>query len=167
VQLLKEKVTALGGTAVVSRHWADGGAGAEDLAKAVVDVVDNNPGNHTFVYEDKLSLWEKIEAVATKVYGAGQVTANPKVRAEIDALNENYGDFPVCMAKTQMSFSTNPATRGAPTGHTVEISEVRLANGAGFVVAIAGNMMTMPGLPKVPAAEKIDVDENGKIVGLF
>lgn len=167
VQLLMEKVEALGGKAVVSKHWADGGAGAEDLARAVADIVDNKPGNHTFVYDEKLPLWEKIEAVATKIYGAGQVTANPKVRAEIDKLSEDYGDFPVCMAKTQMSFSTNPATRGAPSGHTVEISEVRLANGAGFIVAIAGNMMTMPGLPKVPAAENIDVDENGKIVGLF
>ncbi|MDX1518770.1 MAG: formate--tetrahydrofolate ligase [Gammaproteobacteria bacterium] len=167
VQLLMEKVEAMGGKAVVSKHWADGGAGAEDLAKAVVDVVDNKPGKHTFVYDDKLSLWEKIEAVATKIYGAGQVTANPKVRAEIDNLNKDYGSFPVCMAKTQMSFSTDPTVRGAPSGHTVEVSEVRLANGAGFVVAIAGNMMTMPGLPKVPAAEKIDVDKNGKIVGLF
>jgi len=167
IQLLMDKVKSLGGQAVVSRHWAEGGAGAEELAKAVVEIVDNRPGNHTFVYDENQPLWEKIEAVATKIYGAGQVTASPKIRAEIDGLNEHYGKFPVCMAKTQMSFTTEPATRGAPSGHTVEISEVRLANGAGFVVAIAGNMMTMPGLPKVPAAEKIDVDKNGNIVGLF
>jgi len=167
IKLLTEKVESLGGRIVVSKHWADGGAGAGDLARTVVDIVDNNPGQHKFVYDEKLSLWEKIETVAKKIYGAGEVTANAKVRAEIEQLNRNYGNFPVCMAKTQMSFSTDPATRGAPSGHTVEISEVRLANGAGFVVAIAGNMMTMPGLPKVPAAEHIDVDDNGNIVGLF
>ena len=167
VDLLKSKVEALGGKAVISRHWADGGAGAEELAKTVVDVVDNNPGKHSYVYEDSASLWEKMEAIATKVYGAAQITANPKVRAQIEDLNKDYGNFPVCMAKTQMSFSADPTVRGAPSGHTVEISEVRLANGAGFIVAIAGNMMTMPGLPKVPAAEKIDVDKNGNITGLF
>lgn len=167
IKLLTEKVEALGGKIVVSKHWADGGAGAEDLARAVVDIVDNNPGQHKFVYDENLSLWEKIETVAKKIYGAGEVTANAKVRAEIEQLNRNYGNFPVCMAKTQMSFSTDPSTRGAPSGHTVEISEVRLANGAGFMVAIAGNMMTMPGLPKVPAAENIDVDDNGNIIGLF
>jgi formate--tetrahydrofolate ligase len=167
IQLLMDKVTALGGTAVVAKHWADGGAGAEDLARAVADIVDNKPGSHTYVYEDEASLWEKIGSIATKIYGAGQVTASAKVRAEIDKLNECYGDFPVCMAKTQMSFSSDPSLRGAPSGHTVEISEVRLSNGAGFIVAIAGNMMTMPGLPKVPAAENIDVDENGNITGLF
>ncbi len=167
IQLLKDKVAALGGTAVVARHWADGGAGAEELARTVADIVDNKPGQHTFVYEDEASLWEKIETIATKIYGAGQVTASPKVRAEIEKLNAQYGDFPVCMAKTQMSFSSDATVRGAPSGHTIEISEVRLSNGAGFIVAIAGNMMTMPGLPKVPAAENIDVDENGNITGLF
>lgn len=167
IDLMQKKVESLGGNCVVSRHWADGGAGAEELAKTVADIVDNKPGKHKYVYEDSLSLWDKIEAVATKIYGAGEVTASPKVRAELDALNRDYGDLPVCMAKTQMSFTTNPAIRGAPTGHTVEISEVRLAKGAGFIVAIAGNMMTMPGLPKVPAAEKIDVDDNGNITGLF
>ena len=167
IQLLKDRVDALGAKAVVAKHWADGGAGAEDLAHAVAEVVDNDPGQHSFVYESELSLWEKIETIATKIYGAGQVTANPKVRAEIDKLNDSYGDLPVCMAKTQMSFSADASVRGAPSGHSVEISEVRLANGAGFIVAIAGNMMTMPGLPKVPAAENIDVDENGNITGLF
>jgi len=167
VNLLKSKVESVGGKAVISKHWADGGAGAEELAKTVVDIVDNDPGQHSYVYEDSASLWEKMEAIATKIYGAGQVTANPKVRAQIEELNKDYSRFPVCMAKTQMSFTADPTVRGAPTGHTVEISEVRLANGSGFIVAIAGNMMTMPGLPKVPAAEKIDVDENGNITGLF
>ena len=167
IDMLKSRVEALGGKAVVARHWAAGGAGAEELARTVADVVDNSPGNHSYVYGDDVSLWEKIEAVATKVYGAGSVTANSKVRAEIDKLNRDYGSFPVCMAKTQMSFSADPTVRGAPQGHNVEVSEVRLSNGAGFIVAIAGNMMTMPGLPKVPAAEKIDVDTEGNITGLF
>ena len=167
VNMLKSRVEELGGQCVVSKHWADGGAGAEELARAVADIVDNNPGEHSYVYDEKLPLMEKIEAIATKIYGAAQVTASPKVKAEIDKLSENYGNLPVCMAKTQMSFSTNPAAKGAPSGHTVEISEVRLSNGAGFIVAIAGNMMTMPGLPKVPAAEKIDVDSDGNITGLF
>ena len=167
VELLKDRVAELGGTAVVAKHWADGGAGAEELAKVVADIVDNKPGQHSYVYDDKVSLWEKIETIAKKIYGAEQVTAGPKVRAEIEKLNQSYGNFPVCMAKTQMSFSSDASVRGAPSGHTVEISEVRLSNGAGFIVAIAGNMMTMPGLPKVPAAENIDVDENGNITGLF
>ncbi len=167
VKLLQEKCEAIGVKAVVSKHWADGGAGAEDLAKEVVNVVENSPGKHTYVYEDSASLTEKIEAVATKVYGAGNVTFDTKVKQQLAMWDKDYGSYPVCMAKTQMSFSTDPTAIGAPTGHTVHISEVRLANGAGFVVAIAGNMMTMPGLPKVPAAEKIDVDANGNITGLF
>lgn len=167
ISKLTEMVEKIGGTIVVSKHWAEGGAGAEDLAKTVADIVDNKPGKHKYVYEDKASLWEKIEAVAKKIYGAREVTANPKVKAEIEKLNKEYGEFPVCMAKTQMSFTTDPTVRGAPDDHTVEISEIRLANGAGFIVAIAGNMMTMPGLPKTPAAEKIDVDTSGNITGLF
>ena len=133
----------------------------------VAGIVDNEPGQHRFVYPDGASLWEKIEAIATKVYGAGQVTAEPKVRQQLDAWNVDYGQYPVCMAKTQSSFSTNPSAMGAPTGHTVHIREARLANGAGFVVAIAGDMMTMPGLPKRPAAVNIDVDDSGRISGLF
>ena len=167
IDMLKSRVEALGGKAVVARHWAEGGAGAEELADTVADVVDNSPGNHRFVYADDAPLWDKIEAVARKIYGAGSVTANSKVRAEIDKLGRDYGSFPVCMAKTQMSFTADPTVRGAPEGHSVEVSEVRLSNGAGFIVAIAGNMMTMPGLPKVPAAEKIDVDADGNITGLF
>lgn len=167
VSLLKNKLESIGATAVVSKHWEDGGAGAEDLAKQVVDIVDNNSNKHKYVYESDVHLWKKIEAISTKIYGASNVVATPKVRNEIDKLNNDYGNLPVCMAKTQMSFSTDPSVRGAPTGHTVEISEVRLANGAGFIVAIAGNMMTMPGLPKAPAAEKIDVTSDSKIVGLF
>ena len=167
VELLKSKAESMGAKVVTSKHWADGGAGAEDLAKTVVEIVDSHSGKHKYVYEDNDSLWEKIEAVATKIYGASGITAPPNVRAQIDKLNEDYGSYPVCIAKTQMSFSADPSVRGAPSGHTVAITEARLASGAGFIVVIAGNMMTMPGLPKVPAAEKIDVDSNGKIVGLF
>jgi formate--tetrahydrofolate ligase len=167
IVLLQAKCAALGATCVVSTHWANGGAGAEPLAQAVLDVVDQRVPSFTYVYDENLGLWEKIEAIATKLYGAAGVTANAKVKAQLAAWQADYGKFPICMAKTQMSFSTNPNTKGAPLGHTVEISDVKLANGAGFIVAIAGDMMTMPGLPKVPAAERIDIDDDGRITGLF
>ena len=167
VKMIKDRVEALGAKAIVGKHWAEGGAGAEDLAREVLDIVDNKPGSHSYVYNDDDDIWSKIESVAKKIYGAGQVTANAKIRQQIETLNKDYGHFPVCMAKTQMSFTADPTVLGAPTGHTVEISEVRVSNGAGFIVAIAGNMMTMPGLPKVPAAEHIDVDAQGNISGLF
>ncbi len=167
IDLLQAKCADLGASCVVSKHWAAGGAGAEGLANAVVNIIDTHPSDFTFVYDENLSLWEKIEAIATKLYGAAAVTANAKIKAQLAAWNTDYGRFPICMAKTQMSFSTNPTIKGAPSGHTVEIRDVRLANGAGFVVAIAGDMMTMPGLPKIPAAERIDIDDDGKITGLF
>jgi formate--tetrahydrofolate ligase len=167
IALIKEKVESLGSQCIVSKHWAKGGAGAEDLATEILNIVDHREPSFTYVYHEDLPLWDKMEAIATKLYGAARITANPKVKADIKALQENYGKFPICMAKTQMSFSTNPTEKGAPSGHTVEITEVRLANGAGFIVAIAGNMMTMPGLPKVPAAERIDITDDGLITGLF
>ena len=167
IALIIEKCAALGAKCVVSKHWAEGGAGAVDLAKEVLAIVDNREPGCTYVYDDKLPLWDKIESIATKIYGAANVTASPKVKAEIKGLQEQYGHFPICMAKTQMSFSTDPTVKGAPSGHTVEITEARLANGAGFIVIIAGNMMTMPGLPKVPAAERIDITDAGVITGLF
>jgi formate--tetrahydrofolate ligase len=167
IDLLKKKVEALGGTFVLARHWAEGGKGAEDVAKAVVALVDSSSQKHTFVYPDSATLQEKITAVATKIYRAGQVTFTDAVKKQLDEWNKDYGNFPVCMAKTQMSFSADPSAKGAPTGHTLHVREVRLANGAGFVVAICGDMMTMPGLPKVPSAEKVDINEDGSIVGLF
>ncbi|SMG63472.1 Formate--tetrahydrofolate ligase [methanotrophic bacterial endosymbiont of Bathymodiolus sp.] len=167
IALIKDKCEALGAPCVVSKHWAEGGAGAEDLAREVLAIVDNREPGCTYVYDDKLPLWDKIESIARKLYGAAEVTASPKVKGEIKALQEQYGHFPICIAKTQMSFSTNPTVIGAPSGHTVEITEARLANGAGFIVVIAGNMMTMPGLPKVPAAERIDITDAGVITGLF
>jgi formate--tetrahydrofolate ligase len=167
ITLLQQKCAALGAKCVVSKHWANGGEGAEELANAVTEIVDNREPEFKFVYDENLSLWEKIEAIAIKLYGAGSVTASAKVKSQLAAWNADYGTFPICMAKTQMSFSTNPALKGAPSGHTIEIRDVRLANGAGFIVAIAGDMMTMPGLPKIPAAERIDIDDDGKITGLF
>ena len=167
IALLQKKCAGFGASCIVSKHWAKGGAGAEDLARELVDIVDNREPGCTYVYEENLSLWSKIEAIATKLYGAAGITANAKVKAQLATWDVDYGKFPVCVAKTQMSFSTNPGVKGAPSGHTVEIRDVRLANGAGFVVAIAGDMMTMPGLPKVPAAERIDIDDNGRITGLF
>jgi formate--tetrahydrofolate ligase len=164
---LRQKCEELGVQAVVARHWAEGSQGAEELARVVAGIVDHRPGQHRFVYGDGLSLWEKIETIARKIYGAAGIAADAKVKAQLETWNSNYGHYPVCIAKTQMSFSTDPSARGAPSGHTVTIREVRLANGAGFVVAIAGDMMTMPGLPVVPAAEHIDVDEHGRISGLF
>ena len=167
IKLVQERVATMGAKAIISKHWADGGAGAEDLAREVIKVVDGKPAKHRYVYEDQDSLWNKIEAIAKKIYGAREVTANTRIRQQIESLNKDYGRFPVCIAKTQMSFTADPTIIGAPTDHTVEISEVRVSNGAGFIVAIAGNMMTMPGLPKVPAAEHIDVDAQGNISGLF
>jgi formate--tetrahydrofolate ligase len=167
IALLKEKCASLNVPCIVSKHWAEGGAGAEDLAQRVLDIVDNREAACTFVYDENLSLWDKIEAIATKLYGAANITASTKVKAQLAEWNKDYGLFPVCIAKTQMSFSTNPLAKGAPSGHTVEIRDVKLANGAGFIVAIAGDIMTMPGLPKVPAAERIDIDDDGRITGLF
>ncbi|WP_373017899.1 formate--tetrahydrofolate ligase [Thiomicrorhabdus sp.] len=165
--LLIKKCEALGVKCVVSKHWAEGGAGAEELAREVIDIVDNREPGFNYLYNDELPIWEKIETIAIKLYGAKEITAGVKVRNDIARLQEKYGDLPICMAKTQMSFSTDPTSKGAPSGHTVEISDVKLENGAGFIVAIAGNMMTMPGLPKVPTAEKIDISDEGVITGLF
>ncbi len=167
VTLLKQKCENLGVKCVISKHWAEGGKGAETLAQEVLNIVDNNEPSFNYVYDENLSLWKKIEAIATKLYGASSISASPAIKKQLADWSKDYGTFPVCMAKTQMSFSTNAESKGAPSGHTIEISEVRLANGAGFVVAIAGNMMTMPGLPKIPAVERIDIKDDGTITGLF
>jgi len=168
IDLVKKKMAHHEAPVVVARHWADGGAGAEDLARTVVEVIDEVPGDFRFVYEDSATLWEKVTSIATKIYGAREVTADAKVRVQIQRLQEDgYGHHPVCVAKTQYSFSTDPQLRGAPSGHEIGIREVRLSAGAEFVVMVCGDIMTMPGLPKVPAAEKIDINEAGKVVGLF
>ncbi|HNW61354.1 MAG TPA: formate--tetrahydrofolate ligase [Piscinibacter sp.] len=166
IELLTRRVEALGGTAVVAKHWAEGGAGAEELARRVVQACEK-PSQFKFVYEESLTLWQKVEAIATKVYGAAGISASAAVKERIEKLQaDGYGHFPVCIAKTQMSFSTNAASRGAPSGHVLDIREVRLAAGAEFVVMVCGDIMTMPGLPKVPAAELIDIDAQGRISGL-
>ncbi|MCW5626893.1 MAG: formate--tetrahydrofolate ligase [Burkholderiales bacterium] len=166
--LLKSRLEAQGVEVVLARHWAEGGRGAEDLARAVVGLAESGQAKLRFAYEDSAPLWEKIRAVATKIYGAADITADAKVRAQIQRLQDGgYGSFPVCIAKTQYSFSTDPTLRGAPSGHTVGIREVRLGAGAEFIVAVCGDINTMPGLPKVPAAVKIDLTPDGKIVGLF
>ena len=167
IDLLKTRIEAMGGKFVLARHWAEGGKGAEEVARTVVDLVEHSAKKHTYVYPDSATLQEKITAIATKIYRAGQVTFSDNARKQLEEWNKDYGHFPVCMAKTQMSFSADPNVKGAPTGHTLNVREVRLANGAGFVVAICGDMMTMPGLPKVPSSEKVDIDADGNIVGLF
>ncbi len=167
VEMLRKRIESLGGRFVVAKHWAHGGAGAEDLARTVVDVVESSKSRHKYVYEEDDSLADKIKAIATKIYGAGEVTFSDSARKQLEEWNDEYGRFPVCMAKTQMSFTADPNVRGAPTGHTLNVREVRLSNGAGFIVAICGDMMTMPGLPKVPSAAKIDIDEKGVVTGLF
>jgi len=166
VALLRSRVEALGVKIVLATHWADGGKGAADLAHVVVELCEQ-PQKMTFVYEDEQSLWEKITSVATKVYGAKEVTADAKIRLKLKELEAaGYGHFPICVAKTQYSFSTDAALRGAPSGHSLNIREVKLSAGAEFIVMICGEIMTMPGLPKVPAAERIDYID-GKVVGLF
>ena len=166
---------SVGVTAVVAKHFAEGGAGAEELAREVVRLCDERAAEPQdaasalhFTYPDDATLWRKMSAIATRIYGASEITASTAVRAQIKRLQDDgYGGYPVCVAKTQYSFSTDPKLRGAPSGHVVDIREVRLAAGARFVVMICGDIMTMPGLPAVPAANSIDVDDEGRIAGLF
>ena len=166
--LLEKRFASMNVPVISARHWADGGKGAEAVAHAVVRIVEEGRNNFHYVYEDELPLWDKMNAIATKIYGAAGISADSKVRAQIDRLQaEGYGHYPVCVAKTQYSFSTDPSARGAPSGHTVNVREVRLAAGAEFIVMVCGDIMTMPGLPKVPSANRIDIDADGKISGLF
>ncbi len=168
VALLKEKMAKHNAPVILARHWAEGGAGAADVARAVVEIVEKNTAKATFVYEESMPLWDKMKTIATKIYGAADISADAKIRGQIKLLQDSgYGHYPVCVAKTQYSFSTDPSLRGAPSGHTVNIREVRLAAGAEFVVMVCGDVMTMPGLPKIPSADKIDIDDQGKVIGLF
>ena len=167
VALLIETVSRKGAKVILARHYAEGGKGAVDLAREVVALCEQ-PGHFRFAYEDSATLWEKMRSIARKIYRADDIMATRSVRDQIDRLQElGYGHFPVCVAKTQYSFSTDPNSRGAPTGHIVNVREVRLAAGAEFVVMICGDVMTMPGLPRVPASVSIDVDASGRTVGLF
>jgi formate--tetrahydrofolate ligase len=168
IALVKEKCKALGVEALMADHWAMGGAGAADVAKAVVKVIDEGKGKLKFLYPDEMPLFEKIETIAREIYRAKNVTADKSVKDQLKSWEEmGYGKLPICVAKTQYSFSTNPDAKGAPADHTINVREVRLSAGAEFVVAICGEIMTMPGLPKVPAADSIDVNAQGQIVGLF
>jgi formate--tetrahydrofolate ligase len=148
-------------------HWSDGGAGTETLATHVADLADSGRSQFRTLYDDNMSLWEKARCVARTLYGADDIIADKKVRAQFDEYNKEYGHFPVCMAKTQYSFSTDPNLLGAPSGHMVPIREIRLSAGAEFLVVICGEIMTMPGLPRAPAANNISVNEQGEIEGLF
>jgi len=167
LELLVKRCEALGTPVVVARHWAEGGKGAAELAEQVVTMCER-PNDFRYVYDDNAPLWEKMRTIATDVYGAADITADGKVRRQIRELQEGgYGHFPICVAKTQYSFSTDAALRGAPSAHMVTIREVRLAAGAEFIVMVCGDIMTMPGLPKVPSSNVIDVSADGQIVGLF
>ncbi|HEY2424903.1 MAG TPA: formate--tetrahydrofolate ligase, partial [Pseudolabrys sp.] len=168
IALVKEKCKALGVEALMADHWALGGAGAADVAKAVVNVIDQGKSKLKFLYPDEMPLFEKIETIAREIYRAKNVTADKSVKDQLKSWEEmGYGKLPICVAKTQYSFSTNPDAKGAPADHTINVREVRLSAGAEFVVAICGEIMTMPGLPKVPSADSIDVNAQGQIVGLF
>jgi formate--tetrahydrofolate ligase len=167
IALLQKRAKQWNVPVVNSTHWADGGKGAEGLARTVVEIIENHPGQPTFLFRNELSLWEKMKTIATKIYGASDIRADKSVVDRIAFFEANgYGKFPVCVAKTQYSFSTNAKLLGAPSDHIVEIREVRLSAGAGFVVMVCGDVMTMPGLPKEPASNRMDLDDRGQIVGL-
>ena len=166
--LVIERCKALGAVAVESDHWASGGEGAEDLARQVVKTIDTQPSNFKPLYEDDMPLWDKVRTVAQEIYGADDIIADKKVRNQFKDLQDGgFGHFPICIAKTQYSFSTDPNLKGAPSGHVVPVREVRISAGAEFVVVVCGDIMTMPGLPRKPAANSINVDDSGNIVGLF
>jgi|UniRef100_UPI00404991D6 formate--tetrahydrofolate ligase len=166
--VIEKHCAMLGVKAVPATHWADGGAGTEELARVVVETIDQGKSNFKVLYPDDMSLEDKIRTVAQKIYGAKDIVVSAKVRAKLSELEKGgFGHLPVCMAKTQYSFSTDPTLRGRPTGFDVEIREVKILAGAGFVVVLTGEIMTMPGLPKVPAAESINIDDDGIVIGLF
>ncbi|NVD39490.1 formate--tetrahydrofolate ligase [Ensifer sp. HO-A22] len=168
VQAIKDYVATLGAEAVLCRHWAEGSAGIEELARKVADLAEGGHSQFSPLYPDEMPLFHKIETIAKDIYHASEVIADKSVREQLRTWeDQGYGHLPICMAKTQYSFSTDPNLRGAPTGHTVPVREVRLAAGAGFVVVITGEIMTMPGLPKVPSSEKIYLNQQGYIEGLF
>jgi len=168
IELIINKCRELGVNVVLSTVWAEGGRGGEALAREVVRLCEEEQGDFTFAYEADTSIEEKITALTKKIYGGDGITVLPAAKKQIDSLTKlGYGNLPVCMAKTQYSFSDDPTKLGAPSGFSVTVKNVKISAGAGFIVVLTGDIMTMPGLPKIPAAEKIDVDENGKITGLF
>jgi len=168
VQAVKDYVKAQGAEAILCKHWAKGSEGITELAEKVVQLAESGASHFAPLYPDEMPLFQKVETIAKRIYHADEVIADKSVREQLKTWEAaGYGNLPVCMAKTQYSFSTDPNLRGAPTGHSVPIREVRLSAGAGFVVVICGEIMTMPGLPKVPSAESIRLNEGGQIEGLF
>ena len=168
VNALVDYCKTLGVKASICTHWSKGGEGAKDLAKTVVEICENNTNTFKFLYQDKLPLFKKIQTIAQEIYHASEVVADTKIREQLkDFEKKGYGKLPICIAKTQYSFSTDPNLKGAPTGHVLPIREVRLSSGAEFIVVICGTIMTMPGLPCIPAAENIKLNQKGEIEGLF
>ena len=167
-QAIKDYVATQGSEAILCKHWAHGSEGVKDLAHKVVEIIDGATARFALLYPDEMGLFEKIETIAKRIYRAGEVVADKKVRDQLKKWEDDgFGDLPVCMAKTQYSFTTDPTRGGAPTGHALPVREVRLSAGAGFVIAICGEIMTMPGLPRVPAAESIRLNARGEVEGLF
>ena len=158
----------MGVKATLCTHWSNGGEGTKELAAHVVDLIDQKKANFKFLYDEKTPLLKKVETVAKEIYRANEVVADSKIKDQLKSFEEaGYGNLPICVAKTQYSFSTDPNAKGAPTGHSLPIREVRLSSGAEFIVVICGAIMTMPGLPRVPAADSIKLNEKGEIEGLF
>ncbi|MFQ5970984.1 MAG: formate--tetrahydrofolate ligase [Alphaproteobacteria bacterium] len=168
IAVVRERCQEAGARAVLAEHWARGGEGAVPLAEAVLETMASKPANFRLLYEDSVPLWDKVRTIAQSIYGARDITADKRVRGQFDDLQQaGFGHYPVCVAKTQFSFSTDPNVKGAPSDHMVPIREVRLAAGAEFLVAVCGDIMTMPGLPREPAATRISVDATGEVTGLF
>jgi len=168
VQAVQNYCAEMGTEAILSKHWADGSAGSETLARRVAEIADSDRGDFSPLYPDEMSLADKVQTICKKIYRADEAVMDKKILDQLqDWESQGYGHLPVCMAKTQYSFSTDPTQRGAPTGHVVPVREVRISAGAGFIVVVCGEIMTMPGLPRKPAAETICVNADGEIEGLF
>jgi formate--tetrahydrofolate ligase len=167
LKVVEECCKNLGVKAFNCKHWADGGAGATDLAEHVASVAESGEADLKYLYSSETTLWEKMRTIATEIYGADDIIADQKIKSQFDELQKDYGSYPICVAKTQYSFSTDPNLRGAPKGHVVPIREIRLAAGAEFLVVVCDKIMTMPGLPRVPAADAIHLNKDGEIEGLF
>jgi formate--tetrahydrofolate ligase len=168
IQAVKDYVASQGSEAILCQHWAKGSEGTADLATRVAAIADSEEAQFAPLYPDAMPLFEKIETIAKRIYHADDVLADKSIRDQLKTWeDQGYGNLPICMAKTQYSFTTDPNRRGAPTGHSVPVREVRLSAGAGFVVVICGEIMTMPGLPRVPSAETIMLNDAGQIEGLF
>ena len=167
IKTLQDECNKIGVEAIPCYHWSKGGDGTTELAKKVVELT-NQKNSFNFLYEEKISLFDKIKTIAKEIYDAKDIIADNKVMGQLKQFEEDgYGNFPVCIAKTQYSFSTDPALKGSPSNHSIPIREVRLSSGAEFIVVVCGEIMTMPGLPSTPAANSIQINDKGEIEGLF